>query len=283
MQLLYINEHLSCLNYEGGSSPTIEIKNILKRKLWKTEAQVAKIIFITKGAIKISFGDIEEEIQQGKIILIPPATKLKILAKEDTCITIFRLRVQIRLCDRYSLEQLLRDENINTVKKQNFLDINPIMSGYINMLNTCIIDQLRCIYFFEIKIKELFFLLRAYYSKKKLLCFFYPLLSQDTRFSDLILRNYNKIKTVKDLADLTHYSISGFEKRFKRVFGISPFKWLKQQKAKNIYHEINCSGKTFKEISLEYDFNSPAHLNNFCKINFGDTPGNIRKLNNIST
>lgn len=141
--------------------------------------------------------------------------------------------------------------------------------GFLRMLNTCITDQLKCIYYFEIKIKEL-------------LNFFYPLLTKDTHFSDIILRNYNKVKTVKDLADLTHYSISGFEKRFKRVFGISPYKWLKKQKAKNIYREINYSVKTFKEISLEYDFTSPSHLNNFCKTNFGDTPGNIRRQSKIS-
>lgn len=131
MSLLYLNEHLSCLNYEKGSRPVIEVSSIGKGNLWKIDTRETKIIFITEGIIKISFGEIIDKIvSEGKIILIPPGSKLKIEAEKSASITIFRLRLHARLCERYSLEQLLQDEDINTVEKQGFLDINQMLWGF---------------------------------------------------------------------------------------------------------------------------------------------------------
>ncbi len=284
MELLYAAEHTSCLNYDGGQSPLIEIKHMPLGQVWETSIIENGIFFITEGQLKFSCGDIKEDIlSKGKMVLLPSGTRLSILAEKDTSVTVFRLRSHIQLCDRYSLEQLLKEKVINKVEEQNYLDINEVIWKYLDMLHRYIASGLKCILFFEIKLKELLYILRAYYTKKELLVLFRPLLTNDTRFSDFILRYHHKAKTVKELASLTHYSVSGFEKRFKKAFNVSPAQWLTQQKAKNIFHEINCNMKTLKEISLEYDFASPAHLNKFCKLHFGMTPGRIRKQNSSKT
>ena len=76
---------------------------------------------------------------------------------------------------------------------------------------------------------------------------------------------------------MTHYSLSGFQKRFKKVFGVSAYHWMKDVRSKSIYHQINSTEKSFKEISDEYGFSSPSHFNDFCKVHFGTTPGRIRR------
>lgn len=278
MELLYSYEHIACHNYDGGLRPSIEIKKLNGQEQWDISILENKIIFVTEGELKFSYGNISDELlSKGKGILLPSGANFKSIATKETSLTIFRLRSHVRLCDQYSLERLLREEDISQIDRQSYLDINSALWNYLNLLNTFVNDGLKCVSLFEIKLKELFFLLRAYYTKGELLGFFYPLLTSDTKFSDIILLNYRKAKTVKDLAILTHYSVSGFEKRFKRAFNVAPSQWLKQQRAKNIYHEINCSNKTLKEISSEYGFASPAHLNDFCKTYFGVTPGKIRK------
>jgi AraC-like DNA-binding protein len=82
------------------------------------------------------------------------------------------------------------------------------------------------------------------------------------------------------LAKKVNYSISGFEKRFKRVFDMSPYQWIQAQRAQAIYHEIHCSSKTFAELGYDFGFSSPSHFSNFCKQMFKETPGRLRKKNN---
>jgi AraC-like DNA-binding protein len=71
--------------------------------------------------------------------------------------------------------------------------------------------------------------------------------------------------------------MSGFKKRFAQTFGTSPQRWIQREKAKKIYHEINCTLKSFKEIAKEYGFSSPAHFDKFCKIMYDMSPGALRE------
>lgn len=283
MELLYPEEHVSCFNYDKNIRPTIETINLRQGEDRNIYIQDHKLVFVLEGSIKFSSeGKTDEVLSKGKIALFSSHSDFYCKAEEDSYIMVVRLRDRVRLCDRYSLENLIKDneKNSDSTPVTPYLDINSVMWDFLRMLNERITEGLRCFYFFEIKIKEMFFLFRAYYPREELFRLFLPLLSRDTTFSDFILQNYHKAKTVKELAELANYSLSGFEKHFKRTFGISAGQWLNRQRAMRIYHEINCSTKTFKTISTEYGFSSPAHLNDYCKYQFGETPGSIRKNNN---
>jgi AraC-like DNA-binding protein len=210
-------------------------------------------------------------------MLIPAGSHLQCKAQDDSTFIIIRLHNIKQLCDCFSFDRLLREEVKDFIPEFYYLDINERVKSFLTFLDTCMIDGLKCTYYFELKSKEFYFLLRAYYTRKDLFAFFYPLLSYDISFSELIIKNHCKAKTVQELADLVHYSLSGFQKRFKKVFGISAYHWMKEERSKLIYHQINSTEKSFKEISDEYGFSSPSHFNDFCKANFGDTPGKIRR------
>jgi AraC-like DNA-binding protein len=114
---------------------------------------------------------------------------------------------------------------------------------------------------------------------KDLRAFFSAILSDDLKFSLHIMREYHPALTVGDLAKKMNYSLTGFEKRFKKVFDMPPSKWMQTQRAQAIYHEINCSDKTIAELGYEFGFSSPSHFNNFCRKIFKESLGNIRKRN----
>jgi len=145
------------------------------------------------------------------------------------------------------------------------------------MLESYINDGIKSIRFFELKIQEFFFLVQEYYTKSQIASFLTPIYSNDFIFSNNIFKSIGKIRTVKGLANAFDYSLSGFEKKFKRVFKVSPYRWMQEQRAKKIYHEVAYGPKTFTLISEEYGFSSPAHFNDFCKQFFGGTPGYLRK------
>ncbi len=278
MELLYKEEHLSCFQYSKGQDPIIERIERGKDKYFQIYNDVNKIIFVLKGKIIISFNEqINVEIKEGEFFFVPPKSQYSSVAEEDSVVLLFRLNLSFNFCEHFSFEMLLSGKNTKKIPEVfSKLKANYLLANYFKSLEMLLQDGLKCFYFLELKLRELLFLLRAYYTKEELYALFTSALSADIQFSNKVFENCDKVKSSKELAAIMNYSLSGLEKRFKRIFGVPVYQWLKLRKARNIYHEINCTKKTFAEIAFEYGFSSASYFNDFCKTNFGKTPGDIR-------
>lgn len=277
-------EHQSCANNDDAyinayKKPIVELLEVEKDIIRESDPSDFKIIFVIKGLLLISYGrNMDKELGSGHMFLIPPNSKYTIHAIENAEIVIFRLQnKKVVLCERIGLEGLYR---LNKAPKEDFnpLKIKSPISHLIRDVLISLSDGLNCRYYLELKIKEFFYLIGAYYSKLELASFLFPLLSDDTSFSLFVYNNYRKVKTAQDLAALSNYSHSGFIKRFKKTFGMPAYQWMKMQKANCILHDIHYSKKTLKEICDEYDFSTLSQFNNFCKSNFGYPPSQLRKI-----
>lgn len=279
MRLLYIQEHTSCINYDKESKALIQIIPIEKQSEYTYRTSDHELVFVYKGRLRMFYRDLTEvNMLNGQFTLLPSLSEVKYIAMENSTLIVFRLRGQVKLCDRFTLEKLdNKDFTKLSDDKITLLSTNDILDDFLNILFKCHSDGMRCFYYSELKLKELFYILRAYYKKEDLASLFSTMLSSDIKFSDFIYQNYTKAKTVGELADIANYSLSGFEKRFKKTFGVSAGIWLNKKRAMRIYQEINCSSKPFKVISSEFGFSSPAHFNDYCKVQFNNTPGKIRK------
>jgi AraC-type DNA-binding domain-containing proteins len=141
-------------------------------------------------------------------------------------------------------------------------------------------NGLRCNYIYEIKIREFLFILKVCYSEGELRDFFSDILSIDMKFVSLVLGKYRDYSTVKELAYELNYSIKVFSKKFKDVFGMTVYQWMKEKKSREIIQDIVFSNKAFKQIAYEHNFNSQQHLNNYCRSVFGNCPKVLRNTNN---
>ncbi|MDR1348884.1 MAG: helix-turn-helix transcriptional regulator [Prevotellaceae bacterium] len=280
-QLHNINEHLNCYLYDNNKDPIIQFFNLGKNELFITSGTYNQIIFVLKGNITFSYGRyLNKDLNEGNFLLFPHGFKCAMKIKENSTLIIVNL-LKINFCNHFSLEMLYKlNKDIKLDTSPYPLKTNAVIHNFLNVLVSTIEDGLKCAYLHELKQKELLYYMRAYYPKKDLFAFFAPILSEDIVFSELIYKNLDKVKTISELADIVNYSVSGFKKRFVKVFGASPYHWILKQKAKKIYYEINCSQKSFKEISMEFDFSSSAHFDKFCKKEFGMSPGTIRNNNN---
>lgn len=280
MELLYAKEHLTCLNYDGGERPAVEIANITANKPHVIGIIEPEIMLVLNGRIGVSFEKVQNQTMEiGQMVLLPPCSRVSITTENMAQVLIFRLRTNIQLCDRYSLEKLYVEIGDSHMfeGKLNTLVVNERVNEFLGTFLKYLSEGLRCIYFFEIKIKELFFILRAYYPKRELAAFFSSMLSADSEFLYFVLDNYAKVHSVKEFAQLASYSLSGFDKQFRKVFGMSAYQWMKQKRLKSIYHELNCSPKSFREICEDHAFSSLSQFNDYCKKNFGLPPGKIRR------
>lgn len=275
-ELLYKHEHLSCYNYQK-ERPLIEGLEVPEGGTWEGQLLENKIFFVMEGRFSITGGNIANKaVCKGQMFLITQGCSYNIYAERNTSIIIIRLRGYINLCNRFSIEQLYKDR-IEPDEVFNPLPINEQILGYLHYTFSYVMDGLKCLHFFEMKLQELFFLLRAYYTKENLMLFFYPLLNNNQAFSDFVYKNYLKVKTVYELADLAHMSLSNFKKRFRKSFGKPPHQWMKEQKSIRIFYDINDSDIPLKYIVSKYNFSSLSQFNDFCKLQFGKPPGQLRK------
>jgi AraC-like DNA-binding protein/mannose-6-phosphate isomerase-like protein (cupin superfamily) len=277
-ELLYAEEHLACYHYDNHENSTIKLIRFGKGQKKTMEINSHSIFIILSGSGNISFGKfVNQPIREDNIILLPIHEQVQFNANTKLTALVYRLPPSFHFCDHFSIEMLYHQGYKPETDHFQILNANQRIKAYAESFIPCLKDGLKCVFFFELKMKELFFLLRAYNTKEDLAAFFAPLLTDDMDFYNFVLTHYQSVKTVKELALLADYSITGFEKRFRKVFGMSAHQWMKHQLSSKLYHEISCSRKTFIEISDMFGFSSSAHLSNFCKTVFGSTPSAIRK------
>ncbi|MDF9830797.1 helix-turn-helix domain-containing protein [Parabacteroides sp. PF5-6] len=284
MELLYAHEHLICENYERGSNPLFESFHLKKGSVFEKYIEEAEILFVMQGAMQAFFNTTENFYPEDHVVLLPPASNLKIVAVESLHLVILRIKSSIHLCNIQPLGKLF-SENGKKESASGTLAINERMKDFLTLLSQCLEDGLRCKCFIELKTKEVFYYFRAYYQKELLVAFFSPLLNKNYTFTVFVLQNYRKVKTVQQFADLYGSSLSSFEKQFKSIFRMSTYQWMTEQKSKAIYNDLIYTNQTLTELTDEYDFSSLSQFCDFCKRVFGISPGKIRSgqkcLNNF--
>ena len=182
-----------------------------------------------------------------------------------------------RKSTRFTLENLPKLIDFSTIQhKYTVLLIRERIMQFIDSLILCLNDGLGCRHFHQLKQKELALLFRGYYNKEELAHFFYPILSENMDFKELVLANYTYAKDMESIAERMNLSPTTFNRRFKKNFGESFAQWQEKRKADDILREIRMTDKTFSEIANEYNFSSPAYFTTFCKRNFGKSPTEIR-------
>jgi PAS domain S-box-containing protein len=89
--------------------------------------------------------------------------------------------------------------------------------------------------------------------------------------------NYSRSIEIKQLAALVHLSISQFERRFRRVFQISPIKHIMNVRIRNAGVRLTTTNDTIAAIALDCGFYDHSHFTrNFRKI-MGTAPSEYRK------
>lgn len=287
MELLYSAEHLRCINYDRGENPVMELIVVEKEKTWENRLLGNKLVFLLSGKIMFSTGQFSNcMVEEKRILYLPTGYQFQFKSIVHSTLLVMEIHGQRYFCDNYSFKDL--EKNISISKYSNpkedgpiTLEINEILEKYLDPLIQFIQKQAKCKCFYNLKIKELFYIFRWFYTKETLFQFFQSALKGGDEFASYIMDNWNKYNTVGELSEAMNYTVSGFEKRFKRVFGISPYKWMINQKAERIFHQVRTTDLTFKQISSNFGFTSLSHFNDFCKAHLGDSPGDIRKNNAI--
>ena len=282
MELLNVDEHLKCFNYDNSEKPQIETINMAEGTDVDLSIDTNEIVFLLKGSIKYSFHDYPEcNMKEENILFLPMKYRLAYFVESNALVVVFRLYNPVKLCESYFIEQLFDpNKQEDGIYGQSgilkVLEINTRMQYFVNGLIECINDGIKCKHFFDMKIKELFLMLRAYYPKDELREFLSLILSRDIAFSEYVRSNRNNFPTVIELAKSMNLTQRQFARRFKKVFGCTPYAWMKEGKTLTIRHQITATKKPIKQVAIECGFISLAQFTRFCKKELGKTPLELR-------
>lgn len=272
-----MDEYYANLNCGQKKLLSIEYVQFDKGNNWEQTLRQCEMCFVLSGSFIISYDRyLEKDIETDKAILLPPGCHFKASTDTGVELLVYKLYDLMLFCDRTTVRSLMKS-NKRLNNEPYFLSVKQYLKDYLIFLRDNLVSGLNSNMFLELKGRELFILLKEYYTKDELASFLSPMLTRDISFSTFVLNNYTQVKTVNDFARLYACSLSSFEKRFKSVFGTSPYKWMKDRKVNLVFHELNTTNKPIKQIADEQGFPSLPQFNDYCKKHLGYPPGKLRK------
>lgn len=151
------------------------------------------------------------------------------------------------------------------------------LESYLRMVLGYLEDGIPMEKLSEIKLKELFLLLKHFYLLPELVTLFHPLICRLDHFRQAILDNWRCVSNSRELIRLMNMRRSSFERRFRKEFGCSAHQWLLRQRADQVQKSLADPDITIEEVRRHHHFNSATHFVRFCRSQFGCTPTDLGK------
>lgn len=275
--LQYAGEHRSCLNYRMPQDAAIKLLHYPEGMRQIVDTDESLIIFVLEGEVKVSADGHNDVLHRAGYISLQPRNSSSYIQVQQPCTFIsFHSPHDITLCDRFSVQSLPRYIPEGFHYRFTLLPIRQRLAEYATGLRHCLEDGLGCVHFLEMKMQELFILLRAYYNREELATFFYPLIGKNRDFQDFVYEHYRQVDSLNEFAALANTSVDTFKRRFKETFGEPAHKWITGRKAEHVYRDIALGILSFADIAEKYRFSSVSYLTTFCKKHLGKTPQQLR-------
>ena len=179
------------------------------------------------------------------------------------------------LCDKISLQQL-KELKETVAYNPDPLEVRGAIPSMLTTLRVYLEDKALCAYLHELKVKELFWNLRAYYSREELAAFLSPVLGV-SKFHNDVINAFTCNARVADLAQRVYMATSTFYKQFREEFGEPPEQWIRTQSNKQILFLIQDYDLTIGEIATRLSFGSLSSFSRYCSQNFGYAPTALRQ------
>jgi transcriptional regulator GlxA family with amidase domain len=92
--------------------------------------------------------------------------------------------------------------------------------------------------------------------------------------------NYLGNLKINDYAILTGRSVSTFTREFKRLYGITPNKWLIKKRLKKAHDLLNDTNMNVTQVSMEVGYENISHFIKAYKEVYGVTPKLTKNITN---
>lgn len=232
------------------------------------------ILFLLKGDLLVNSEEYAGTmLRSGEFILQAIGSKVEMLAMTDA------------ECVYYSFNQpeFFCNSRFNYIMNQvpapliySPLKIVPELFYFLEGSKSYLSGKKVCREMLSLKRKELAFILGNYYSDYDLASLVHPLSKYTSTFHYFVLKNYKKVKTVEEFAQLGGYTVSTFRRIFSTVFHEPVYEWMQARRKEEILYDLYHTSESISEICYKHGFESLPHFSNFCKKSFGMSPRCLR-------
>jgi len=260
-----------CKPSVASSCPVASTVSLRTGEKWDISCPENVIIYIHYGQILLPD---EQLLEAGTLFIVPPDCSFAVRAATTVSLLVMYIRKDYKL-------PVCMDRDIQLPLQEHGYQ-HLVIPDNVQLLFTLLLDEhlegMLSPTFMELKVMELFVLLKAYYPKEKLATVFFPFLREETSFIVKIWNNISDVSSIDELASICGLSELVFQSKFKEIFGISPDKWITERKVSILRHELYSTNKQTFQIAQEQGFPSVSQLSNFCKKNLGHSPERLRKM-----
>ena len=188
MKLFCLNEHTSCYNYARCVQEGFRYYTFDKGLEHEEELQNDCILFVLKGSLRFSYNEFQFTISAGKMVFVCRESLFSTYSLEKCEVVVALFEGGVWPCQKISFSELSYLRDIIEYRMEP-LEIKDRLYRFLELLECYLKDGANCIHFHEIKIKELFWNMRFYYSKRELASFFYMVIGRSQGFRNMVLNN----------------------------------------------------------------------------------------------
>lgn len=232
--LLYLDEHLGCENYIKENNLGFSKHYFEKDKtyIFNLSKEFA-ILFVLKGKLVVEMPDkLSVQASKHETILLSNFMKYSITSKNETEVTIMYFDRPNSRCDLLALDKMSDGIVKNDNEKVKKIAMKKPLVDFVNHMGFYLDNKMFCRHLHDIKETEFFFVIRGFYTKEEISCFFAPVIRALNDFTNLVHANYLKVETVAELAAALNMTTKTFNRRFNSVFGENPKQWMMREKSK---------------------------------------------------
>jgi AraC-like DNA-binding protein len=270
--------HKDCFCHKDSEEPAILLQEYPEATRLTVNVLQRQILFMIRGEgrITIENTNVDRILKKEEFIFLPAGARLVCDCLKNTMILSVRIVVDHPQCHALKIQNTTRhrDDGSSGIYA---LKVNKQMRQFVKDMLGMLDNGFQCRLHMQTEASRMLFLLHGYYSQQECVDFFSHIQTPDIKFSEFVRKNHTKYKTIGEMADAVFMTSQSFSKRFKKVFGMPPHRWMQQEKARSIYEDICKNELSLKEIAIKYEFPLSSHFFRFCKQTFGESPGNIRK------
>jgi AraC-like DNA-binding protein len=248
-----------------------------EKKLPSLHPDLNHLLFVLDGSLRVNYNEFQPiEAGSDALFLLPKSAEYTIKTRSSAYLIVCSFDSLNEICNKHvfriyaSLISTVtfdfRSFPIRDMLKKSLIVVREYLRNGIDIgaLNT-------------IKFQELFLLFSYLYNKDEMTMLFYPILGRSPDFKSRIMQYFPTVNNVDELAQKVGMGRGNFDLKFKKEFGMTPHQWILKEKAKHVYFSLSEPDNTLSDIMQKYNFNSPTHLNRFCKQQFGCSPSELKK------
>ncbi|MEM6345485.1 MAG: AraC family transcriptional regulator [Bacteroidota bacterium] len=239
------------------------------------------MLYIECGTLNISLKDRVYTINAGEFALVrkhSQGTFSKILDKEKHCFK----ECAFAFHDTF-LKEVIQDFQVPRRDPMPFaaeslvvLPSHPILKGFVNSLQEYFASEVELDQeLIKLKTREALYGLTKV--QADLIHMFDDFAAPNkVSLADFMELNFTYNLTLKEFAQLSGRSLTSFNREFRKIFSITPHKWIKQKRLELANQLLRQTNRMASDIYLEVGFEDLSHFSRSFKSYFGYNPSTVK-------